>query len=128
MAKRRAYDRTDRVNQQLLEVISRVMLTDVRDPRVQQTQITAVEVSPDLRHARVFWVSYNEDMSQRDTQEGLENLSGWLRREVGQRIKMKHTPELEFCYDESIERGRRMEKLIAEIDTGGARDDDESKS
>lgn len=121
MAKRRDYDRLDRVNQQLLEVISGAMLTEVRDPRVQSVQITAVEASPDLRHAQVYYVlleGLDGETDPRRVADGLERISGFLRSQVGKRTRLKHTPQLEFRYDESIEHGRRIESLLAELPEG----------
>jgi ribosome-binding factor A len=113
MAKKRAYQRTDRINQQLLEIISRQLLTEVRDPRVQGVQVTAVEASPDLRHAKVYYVLLDDErVDHEDVAEGLERASGFLRRQLGEQTSMKHIPQLVFHFDESIERGRRMEALF----------------
>jgi len=116
MAKRRAYQRTDRVNQQLLEIISKQLLTEVRDPRVQGVQVTAVEASPDLRHAKVYYVFLDDERDDHeDVADGLDRAAGFLRRQVGEQTSMKHVPQLAFHYDESIDRGRRMEALFDRI-------------
>lgn len=116
MAKRRAYQRTDRVNQQLLEIISKQLLTEVRDPRVQGVQVTAVEASPDLRHAKVYYVFLDDEREDHeDVADGLDRAAGFLRRQVGEQTSMKHVPQLVFHFDESIDRGRRMEALFDRI-------------
>lgn len=115
MAKQRAFQRTDRINQQLLELLSSMILRDVRDPRVQQVQVTAVEAAPDLRHAKVFYILLEDRTPQPEVQQGLERVAGFLRKQLGERLSMKHIPQLVFTYDESIERGRRMEALLGEI-------------
>ena len=113
MAKKRAYQRTDRINQQLLEIISKQLLTEVRDPRVQGVLVTAVEASPDLRHAKVYYVLLDDERTDHEAvAQGLEKTSGFLRRQLGEQTSMKHIPQLVFHFDESIERGRRMEALF----------------
>ncbi len=116
MAKRskRSYARADRINQQLLEVISAAMLTEVRDPRAREVQITAVEVTQDLSHARVYYVALREDPRQ-ELQGVLERLAGFMRRHVAHELQIKHVPDLQFKYDESVERGRRMEELLSSV-------------
>lgn len=110
---RQSYDRIDRVNQQILEVLSRVILREVRDPRLQTVQLTAVEASPDLRYAKVYYVLMDEREDSQRVRQGLESSAGFLRRELSKAVRLKHVPELDFTYDESIERGRRMEKILS---------------
>lgn len=116
MARRtkRSYSRADRINQQLLEVISAAMLTEVRDPRARDVQISAVEVTQDLSHARVYYVMLKED--PRDEIQGvLERLAGFIRKHVAHQLQIKHVPDLQFKYDESVERGRRMEHILSGV-------------
>lgn len=126
---RRSYDRTERVNQQLLEVISRTLLTEVRDPGVQKVQVTAVKVAPDLRHAIVYYVLMTEDAPEdgapKRVQKGLERIAGFMRAQIGDKTNLKHIPELDWRYDESIERGRRMEKLISGLHESGEMPEDD---
>ena len=127
MAKQRGYQRVDRVNQQLLEMISRLVLAEVRDPRVKAAQITAVATSPDLHHARVFYVALEESADREALQEGLDRASGFVRRELGQRLAMRHVPQLQFIYDESIDRGRRIEQLLADVSIPDRRESEEEE-
>ena len=118
----RAFKRTDRLNSQLLEVLSSLLLFEVDDPRAKKAQLTAVQVAPDLSLARVFYVSLSpeeDDDSQAEREalgEALTRLSGYLRRMLGERVELRKLPDLRFVYDESIARGRRMEKLLAKVD------------
>ena len=114
------FDRTDRVSQKLHEILAKLLLNEMRDPRLQGMEITDVEVSPDIKHAQVYWVLIQEadDRQLREAGEGLEKAKGYLKREVGKRLDTKYTPDLDFRYDESLERGRRIEELLAEADTG----------
>lgn len=114
-----SYDRSDRVSQKLHEILGRLMLTELRDPRLQRVEITGVDVSPDIKHATVYWVMYGEEEEgEREAAAGgLERATGYLKREVAERLDTKYTPDLAFEYDESIERGRRIEELLEEADT-----------
>jgi ribosome-binding factor A len=126
MKKRHNYSRTDRVSQQVHEIVASLLLKDVKDPRVQDVHVTAVEVTNDLQIAKVFFVMLeNEGKPNDDVFEGLERVSGYLRRELGNSISMRYTPELRFEYDESIERGRRMEALLSELDIPDREDGDD---
>ena len=111
---KRGYARADRLNQQLLEVIGRAMLTEVRDPRARAVQITAVEVTSDLSHARVFFVPLTGDHRPEELSGMLDGLAGFMRHHVATQLQIKHVPQLTFRYDASIERGRRMEGLLDE--------------
>ncbi len=121
MAKR-DYDRTDRVSQKLHEILAKLLLKEIRDPRLQGMEITDVEISPDLKHAQVYWVLIEKsgEADREGAEEGLAHAKGFLKREVGNRLDTKYTPDLDFRFDESLERGRRVEELLAE-----AREDDE---
>lgn len=114
------FDRTDRVSQKLHEILAKLVLNEIRDPRLQGLEITDVDISPDLKHAQVYWVLIQDSgkAQRREAVEGLEQAKGFLKREVGSRLDTKYTPDLDFRYDESLERGRRIEELLDEADTG----------
>ena len=115
MAPRRGYNRADRVGQQIFEVLAGLMLRDVRDPALQDVQLTAVKVSSDLSHAQIYWIPLNEEVDLERAEAALERASGFLRRQVGDELRMRHVPELHFRYDESVERGRRMEAILSSL-------------
>lgn len=112
----RDWDRTDRVSQKLQEILAKVILREIRDPRLEGVEITDVEVSPDLRQAQVYWVVIEQkgEGGREEAEEGLEGAKGFLKDKVGDRLDTKYTPELDFRFDESIERGRRIEELLSE--------------
>lgn len=120
----RGFDRNKRVAQRLHEVIARLLLLELDDPRIQSVQITDVDVTPDLRYATAYYVMLDEREPSEEVQGGLDAALGFIKREIGKRLDLKYVPELEFEYDESVERGRRMEALIDELDTGSDEDDD----
>jgi ribosome-binding factor A len=101
-----------RVNEAVREVLSGHITEDLKDPRVGFVTVTGVETSPDLRHARVY-VSVLGSAEQREQAlEGLRSSAGFLQAKVGEELRMKWTPTLEFHYDESIDRGMRITELL----------------
>jgi ribosome-binding factor A len=112
------YERTDRVSQKLQEILARLLLTEIQDPRVDGVEITDAEVTPDLKHATIYYMPLQEETSREEIQEGLEHARGYLKREVAERLDTKYVPDLEFEFDETIERARRIETLLDDADTG----------
>jgi ribosome-binding factor A len=103
-----------RVNEAVREVVSARLAEGLRDPRIGFVTVTSVDTSPDLRHARVY-VSVLGDAEQREaTMAGLESAHGVLQLAVARELRMKHTPTLEFLFDESIERGMRISELLGD--------------
>jgi ribosome-binding factor A len=91
--------------------VSDLIRLEVRDPRVGMITITSVDVSPDMTHAKIFFTVLEKDKLQ-DTLEGLKRSAGFLRAQLAKRVQMYTTPELRFLYDESVERGDRLSRLI----------------
>ena len=91
--------------------LSDLLRREVRDPRVGMVTLTAVDVSPDLSHAKVFYTLLDKAHLE-ETQRGLDRAAGYLRSQIAHRIKLYTTPELRFAYDESVERGDRLSRLI----------------
>jgi ribosome-binding factor A len=87
------------------------LLREVRDPRVGMLTITSVDVSPDLSHAKVFFTLLQKERLE-ETLAGLKRSAGFLRSQLARRLKLYTTPELRFSYDESVERGDRLSRLI----------------
>ncbi len=114
-----ASERIRRVNEALREVLSARMATDLKDPRVGFVTVTAVDTSPDLRHARVYVSVLGDEDARADSLTGLASSHGVLQRAIADELRMKRTPTLEFVYDESIDRGMRISRLLDE--QGGAR-------
>ena len=113
----REFERTQRVSHFLHEELARLLQTTVRDPRVQQVNLTGVEVSRDLSHARVFFTLMS-DVSEAERSEingVLSKASGFLRSELAKRSSMRTVPRISFRFDESVGRGRDMESLLREV-------------
>lgn len=107
--------RERRVGELLKEEISQIIRREVKDPRIGFVSITDVEVSGDLRHAKVFVSVYGDDQEKEETMAGLEKATGFIRKLVGERITTYHTPEIIFRYDDSIEHGVYISKLIKDV-------------
>ena len=91
-------------------------IDEIEDPRVGLTTVTAVKVSPDMRHARVFVSVLGDEAQRKKTMQGLNSAAHFARRTLSQRLKhLRRIPELTFAYDESIETGNRIEQLLEEI-------------
>jgi ribosome-binding factor A len=97
----------DLIQRELSELVQR----ELRDPRVGMITITGVDVSPDFSHAKVFYTTLNKE-SLAEAKLGLKRAGGFLRSQLARRIKLYTTPELRFEYDESVERGDRLSRLI----------------
>lgn len=110
------YQRSDRVKELLRQEISQIIREEIKDPRIGFATVTDVEISQDLRHAKVFISIYGDEDNRNQTLKGLQSASGFIRGEVGKRIRMKHVPEILFRFDESIERGARIFELLHEIE------------
>lgn len=98
--------------------LSNLLERKVKDPRLEMVTITDVEVSPDASHAKVYFSAFGGDQSRQEAREGLESAAGWLRRELGQRLRLRRTPELIFHYDHSVERGERISNILDELGLG----------
>ncbi|MBL8489183.1 MAG: 30S ribosome-binding factor RbfA [Rhodocyclaceae bacterium] len=121
------FSRSDRVNEQIHRELSE-LLRQVKDPRIAQllplVTLTGVEVSPDYAHAKVFYTSLAEADRRRDIDRGLRHAAGFLRRELGRRIRIHHLPELHFVFDASVERGTHLSQLIDEAVESDRRHDE----
>jgi ribosome-binding factor A len=109
-------DRMRRVNEAVREVVSVRLAEGLRDPRIGFVTVTSVETSPDLRQARVYVSVLGSDDERAETLAGLESAHGLLQQAVASELRMKHTPTLQFVFDESIDRGMRISELLDESD------------
>lgn len=107
--------RSERVADLVRAEISRLVLIEAHDPELRTVTITDVEMPPDLRSARVYYSRLGSDAERAKAGEALERASGYLRREVGQRCGLRYAPELHFVDDRSLERGARIEELLAQV-------------
>lgn len=104
--------RTERLAEEIREEVARILSSGLKDPRVGFVTVTRVDVTDDLHHARVY-VGVLGDRKQREaTLQGLGQAAGWVRRELGRRIRVRYTPELIFVYDQGLEATERVARLL----------------
>jgi len=108
---KKAQGRPQRLGDLIQREVSDLIRLEMRDPRVGMITITSVDVSPDMSHAKVFFTILEKQKLQ-DTLDGLKRSAGFLRSQLARRLKIYTTPELRFEYDESVERGDRLSRLI----------------
>lgn len=107
--------RLHRVADLIRDEISSMILKELKDPRIHFVTITQVEVSPDLRQARVLYSVMGSETEQEECQEGLASASGFIRGRLGRRLSLRYVPELSFKYDSSLTAGARVTSLIKEL-------------
>lgn len=107
-----ASERMRRVNEVMREVIGDSISSELEDPRIGFVTVTAVETSPDLRSARVFVSVLGDETARSRTLAALASAHGVLQAAIGRELRMKRTPTLSFHYDESLERGARLSRLL----------------
>ena len=107
----RPQGRPQKLGEVIQRELSELVQRELRDPGVGMITITSVDVSPDLSHAKVFYTTL-DPTHVNEAQQGLKRAAGFLRSQLAKRIKLYTTPELRFSYDESVERGDRLSRLI----------------
>ena len=105
-------DRMRRVDEAMREVLSGAITSELKDPRVGFVTVTAVDTSPDLRQARVYVSVLGTDPERRRSLDGLRSAHGYLQRRVADQLRLKHTPTLDFVYDDTTDRAQRIESLL----------------
>lgn len=105
------FSRSHRVAEQMQRELADLLMFEIKDPRVNMVTITAVEVTGDMAHAKIFYTAAKQSDS---LQQGLEKSAGFLRTQLGRRMLLRTVPQLHFVYDASIDNGMKMSKLIDE--------------
>lgn len=104
--------RMRRVDEAMREVLSDAITQRMKDPRVGFVTVTAVHTSPDLRHARVYVSVLGDGVQRKLSLDGLKSAHGYLQRHVAAELRLKHTPTLDFAYDDTLDRVERVAKLL----------------
>jgi ribosome-binding factor A len=104
--------RANRIGEQMKKELSDIIGQKLKDPRIGFVTVTDVQVTGDLQQAKVYITVLGDDEQKANTLNGLEKAKGFIRSEVGQRIRLRKTPELFFEFDESIDYGNRIETLL----------------
>jgi ribosome-binding factor A len=115
--------RTERVGALLQAKLSELILRGVKDPRVGLVTVTGVELSPDLKHARVFVSVFGDDEAKERALAGLRSARAYLQAQAGRGLGLRFTPELRFEIDPAIEAGARIDRLLRGLAGGGGDDE-----
>lgn len=110
--------RQDQLGEVIAHELSDLIRTRMKDPRIGFASITDVDLSADLRHAKVFVSVMGDEQERHDTLRALNHASGFLRHELAQRLTVRHTPEIAFRLDESIAHGAHVLDLINQVSAG----------
>ncbi|MBC7346523.1 MAG: 30S ribosome-binding factor RbfA [Clostridia bacterium] len=110
-----AHQRVQRVAEQMKKEIADILKNEMKDPRLGFISVTEVELSPDLRYAKVYVSILGNEQEKRESLEVLARATGFVRREIGQRLSLRFTPEITFRFDPSIERGARVAELLHQV-------------
>lgn len=108
----REFGRHQRLGAQIMRTLSELLRYEVKDPRLQDVSLTAVDLSRDLSVAKVYFSLLNPDDDASKALDGLDKAAGFLRGKLGSAIKVRHVPELRFAHDDSAEHGMKISELI----------------
>lgn len=106
----------ERMSGRIRVILSELVLREVADPRLAHITITDVELDPELLYARVYVNALGDEEREQEVMAGLERAKGFLRRELGQRVRLRKTPELHFMWDATLAHGERINELLASLD------------
>ncbi|MBB4823887.1 ribosome-binding factor A [Sporosarcina luteola] len=107
--------RSNRVAEQMKKELGDIIGQKLKDPRIGFVTVTDVDVTGDLQQATVFISVLGSDYQKEETLKGLSKAKGFIRSEIGQRIRLRKTPEIDFAFDESVEYGNRIESLLRQV-------------
>ena len=107
--------RANRVAEEIKREVTKLLLEEIKDPRIGFVTVTDVEVTPDIRYAKIFVSIYGDDEAKVQSLKALDNVKGLVRGELGKRMRLRYTPEISFKFDPSIEYGARIMKLLGEV-------------
>ncbi|MFW5451674.1 MAG: 30S ribosome-binding factor RbfA [Methylophagaceae bacterium] len=116
----REFSRTNRIGEVIMRELAQMIQQEVSDPRVGMVTVSHVDVTADLKYAKVYVTRLNDVESEQDVKEclaGLSHAAGFLRRGIAKRVEIRSVPELRFHYDKSLEHGFHMDELIAKANT-----------
>ena len=107
----------ERLNDNFQEVISEILYKEVKDPNLKFVTITGCEITNDLSFCKVYFTTLSEN--REEVLKSLKSASSFIRGEISKRVEIRHTPELRFIFDESIEYGNKIEKILKDINNKG---------
>lgn len=110
--------RASRVAEEIRKEVSSLIRSELKDPRIGFVTITSVEVSNDLSHARIFFSTLGSEEEKAKTLQALNKAQGFIKNELGRKLRLRVTPDLSFRFDESIEHGAKIMQLLHQVQSG----------
>lgn len=110
------FSRRERLNALLVKLLSELIQSKSKDPRIEGVTVTGADISPDLRSARIYVSILGDEAKKREAIAGLCSAAPYYRSALGKMMRAKRTPELHFSYDPSLETGAKMEEILADLD------------
>lgn len=107
--------RSTRVGDQILKFIAELLINKIRDPRVKGVTLTGIDLSNDLKNARIFFSVLGETSDVKEALEGLESTKGFIKKQLGSGLKLRNVPSIFFDHDPTLETGGRLEQLFRKI-------------
>jgi len=107
--------RSDKVGDLIKVEIAHMLLHELKDPRIGFVTVTRVGVSDDLRHAKVYYSVFGDESAKEESAAGLESARGYMKRELGRRIRLKFMPEITFFHDDSLEYARAIDEVLQRV-------------
>lgn len=112
--------RVEKLQELIKQEVGKILLMDIKDSRIGFVTVTGVEMTGDLREAKIYVSIMGNDEQIKSTWEGLQSALGYIRREIGRRIKIRFTPELSFALDKSLDYSEHIQKLLLQIEKEGS--------
>jgi ribosome-binding factor A len=120
--------RIDRVREQIQHEASKIIQSELKDPRIGMVTVTNAEVSSDFRYAKIYYTVYGDEQKRRETQEGLESAASFIRTQIGQRVRLRFTPEISFAFDYGMDKAMHVYDLLAQIEAENKEKEKEQSS
>jgi len=109
------FARSERVGRHIRNTLADILHRDVKDPRLKLVTITSVDVSPDLRLAKIYFVTTGDNESIQRVRDGFDKARPFIKKRLGQELGLRYMPDIRFYYDDSLDYGARMEALFRSI-------------
>jgi ribosome-binding factor A len=110
--------RAARVGEAIREAIAEMLLRDIKDPRIGMVTLTKVDISDDLRHARVYFSCVGDPASRQRSCDGLRSATGFVKSQLPRRLQLRYAPEITFVFDPAVEGAERVAGLLKDVDGG----------
>lgn len=116
--------RVEKLQELIKQEVGKMLLTDLKDPRIGFVTVTHVDVTGDLREAKIFVSIMGNEEQVKDSWQGLQSSIGFIRREIGKRIRLRFTPTIAFALDTSLDYSEHIQKLLLQIEKENHNNDD----